>query len=193
MRMFGSRMNLIPFVLVLFVFQSCATSDFLKTGESLEWAPPNDFAPVQRISTGWKGITGDYTYRTIYLRRTDTDESWRVRSESLQLPIAATSSGAFHWNPDSVMSWLKASVEKNCSTADWKILDKDDTSMLYEWENISCAAWPTQHEIVRIVLGKWYVWIISFGVRDISWSALEKDMLIANLRDAKVGARGTAK
>jgi hypothetical protein len=162
--------------------------------ESLDWQPLQDFAPAQKTGTGWKGIRGDETFRIVYLRNPETSSTWTIKAESLQLPIAATNTGAFHWNPKSVMAWLKANVEsQKCATDRWTLLEQGSASLLYEWEDISCRALPTQHEIVRIVMGQWYLWVISYGIRNGNAPASERDKLISNLKGAFVSAKASTR
>jgi hypothetical protein len=93
----------------------------------------------------------------------------------------------FRWEAESVMNNQRADLgKKQCSTDMWTVLQKDETSILYEWQNIKCPGYFHQHEIVRIVLGRWYLWLISNGIKDKTLSGNERTALIENLLKAKV-------
>jgi hypothetical protein len=157
------------------------------TNESLDWNTGN-FVLVSKEKTGWKGIRGDETERLIYVKQGEEKlEKWTEKAEVTELPIAITLSGRVHWNPESVMNSEKASLQKKqCSTDMWTVIQKDETSILYEWQNIRCPGYFHQHEIVRILMGRWYLWMISYGIRDKVLTADERRELIENLLKAKV-------
>jgi hypothetical protein len=68
----------------------------------------------------------------------------------------------------------------------WTTLQKDPNSILYEWRNVSCPGYLHQHEVGRIVMGKWYLWMLSYGIRDKELSADERAELIQALLTAKL-------
>lgn len=172
---------------ITLAFAGCAAV-FGPTNESLDWKPGN-FVVVGKEKTGWKGIRDDETERLIYVKQGEEIlEKWTEKAEVTELPIAITfMSSSVHWNPESVMNADKAKVQKKgCSTDMWTVLQKDETSVLYEWQNIRCPGWLHQHNIARIVMGRWYLWMISYGIRDKVLSVDERRGLIENLLKAKV-------
>jgi hypothetical protein len=170
-------------VLSIFAFAGCA---LLRTNESLDWNP-GDFVLVDEEKTGWYGVRGDETSRLIYVKQEEAPEDCTVKLEVTNLPIAITLGSRVRWNPESVMNAEKANMQKKqCPTDMWTVIQKDETSILYEWENISCPGYLHQHEIARIVMGKWYLWWLSFGIRDKVLSEDERSELIDNLLKARV-------
>jgi hypothetical protein len=170
-------------------FAGCATA-LPSTDEYLDWSiGPFELAAKQ--GTGAKGCTGEETFRCVYKKLGETPETWTTKLEVTDLPIAITLlSGEVRWNPESVMNAEKAHLRKRgCSTDTWTVLQKDQTSMLWEWRNISCPGYLHQHELGRIVMGNWHLWIISYGMRNRALSEHERGELIANLLRARVAAR----
>jgi hypothetical protein len=178
-------MRLLVFNVIAFAFAGCAVLG--PTSEALDWKV-GDFVLLGTEKTGWKGIRGDETLRVVYLKKGETPEHWTEKAEVTELPIAITFlSARVSWNPESIMNADKADMQKRgCPTDMWTVLQKDRTSILYEWQNIRCPGFFHQHAIVRIVMGRWYLWIISYGIRDKVLSADERTGLIENLLTAKV-------
>jgi hypothetical protein len=163
-----------------------AAAAFPATAESLSWKP-SGFVLVAREKTGWKGIRGDETTRGIYAPPGATSANWTVKAEVTNLPIAITLTGKFHWNPESVMNRERAVTEKqHCSTDGWRMLEKDESSILWEWKDIKCPEYLHQYEIVRVVMGRWYLWILSYGLRNRELSADERAELIRDLQSATI-------
>jgi hypothetical protein len=176
--------RLLVLSVIALAFAGCAALP--PTSEALDWKV-GDFVLTGTEKTGWKGIRGDETLRLLYVKRGETSEHWTEKAEVTELPIAITFGGRVSWNPESVMNAEKANLQKNqCSTDMWTVLHKDETSILYEWQNIKCPGYFHQQEIVRIVMGRWYLWFISYGIRDKTFSADKRAALIENLLKAKV-------
>ncbi len=177
--------RLLVLSVIAFAFVGCAVP--ATTSEALVWKFEG-FVLAGTEKTGWKGIRGDETLRLVYVKRGETSENWTEKAEVTELPIAITFlSTTVRWNPESVMNAEKANMQKKqCSTDMWTVLQKDETSILYEWQNIKCPGYFHQQEIVRIVMGRWYLWFISYGIRDKTFSADKRAALIENLLKAKV-------
>lgn len=182
-----------PFLLLasvaIFAFTGCTTIP----KETLDWHP-RDYVLVFTEKTGWKGVRGDDTMRRIYAPSSATVDNWTETAQIIDFPIAITLDGKVSWNAESVMNAEKGRWEANkCSTKDWTVLQKDDASILYEWRNIDCPGRLHQHEIGRIVMGKWYLWMISYGIRNKLLSPGEREELVKSLMNAKVvGNEATA-
>ena len=56
-------------------------------------------------------------------------------------------------DPEKFEKALEASMKKRCKETIWKVINKDNKSILYEWSINNCAPNPDQHEISRIFLG----------------------------------------
>lgn len=59
-------------------------------------------------------------------------------------------------SPEDVVNSLKATREKECpGQTKWNIINKDENSILYEWQAKPCLGWPDQHEIAKIIDGQY--------------------------------------
>lgn len=64
----------------------------------------------------------------------------------------------FDHSPEKMLNGIKALREKECpGVTEWTVIDKTENSVLYEWHAKPCLTWPEQHEIARIIYGK-YNW-----------------------------------
>jgi hypothetical protein len=153
------------------------------TNERLDWDLGTRCLAFQE-KTGWIGINGDETLRKIYAKQGETSENWTEKVEVTVLPIAITFGSKTRWNPESIM--LAEKGRKQCPTDMWTVLQKDQSSILYEWKDISCPGYHHQYEIVRIVMGRWYLWMISYGVKNKDLLESEREILMESLLKAKV-------
>jgi hypothetical protein len=139
------------------------------------------------VATGWKGVSGDETFRFIYVKQDQTPDNWTDKAEVTQLPIGITLGSEVRWTPESVLGNEKARKQgEGCATDSWTTLQQDSSSILYEWSDIHCEGYLHQHEVGRIVMGKWYLWWLSYGIRNRELSADERATLIRRLVSAKV-------
>lgn len=59
-------------------------------------------------------------------------------------------------SPEEMFNNLKKIHEKDCPGATtWNVIHKDEKSILYEWQAKPCLGFPDQHEIARIIDGKY--------------------------------------
>ena len=103
------------------------------------------------LAPGWK--VGHYAIDTgqgellEFVRSDDDVESWQELVTIQRFPS--------NWGgttPQASLDKLIASREKTCAGATtWSTIAKDDNSVLYEWRSFPCAAWPSQHEIAKII------------------------------------------
>jgi len=56
-------------------------------------------------------------------------------------------------SPKLFMETLKISMEKQCKNTIWKIIKKNNNSILYEWRISNCEHHSDQHEIARLLRG----------------------------------------
>ena len=74
--------------------------------------------------------------------------------------------GRGHRNPDEWLNHLKELREKECPGAtEWNVIEKDEHSILYEWQARTCLGWPEQHEIARIIFGKYNLFILRYTAK----------------------------
>lgn len=167
--------------LIALTFSGCAVTS-LSANEYLDW-DVGGFEPVFKEKTGWKGVGGNETFTHVYKKPGETAKNWTVKLEVTNLPIAITLGSSTRWNPESILN----SANKNCS--DWKVIEKNNNSILYERTNIRCPNYLHQQEVGRIVMGKWYLWWIFYGIRDKTLSEDKRNELVNALLKAKVAVK----
>jgi hypothetical protein len=186
------RMTLLTFVGLALACTGCASPR--PTYESLEWNVGPDFDRVCQAKPGVSGIRTAKDWESYYVKRGETVDNWTVRAASVVWDVDFTVLGPFHWQPNRVMAFVKANQNaRRCATDDWTVLQQDRTSILYDWKNVACPGDPEQQEIVRVVMGRWRLWIIWYGIRNTTLSPDQRTVLIENLLTARVmngGSRG---
>ena len=59
-------------------------------------------------------------------------------------------------SPEDTLGSLKAIREKECpGVTKWNVIEKNENSILYEWQARPCRGWTDQHEIAKIIYGKY--------------------------------------
>jgi len=68
--------------------------------------------------------------------------------------------------PEDMFNSLKNLREKECpGSTIWNVIQKDEKSILYEWQAKPCLGWPEQHEIARIIDGKYNRFLIRYAAK----------------------------
>jgi hypothetical protein len=68
--------------------------------------------------------------------------------------------------PKDELEALKAVKEKECPGAtEWNLIEQNENSILYEWQEKPCLGWPDQHEIARIIFGKHNLFILHYAAK----------------------------
>ena len=89
-------------------------------------------------------------------------------------------------SPEDAFNKLKVIREKKCpGVTKWNIIDKDERSILYEWQATPCFGWPDQHEIARIIYGKYNRFVLHYALKTRQMSAEQRSKWIKKLSDAK--------
>lgn len=174
-------------MLLIVAMITIALSGCASINEALDWQHEG-FARAMTERTGWKGINGEETLFLVYLKNGETPEHWSEEIAVEELPISIiTYRSDLRWSPESFMNNLKAKIQKDQCLADkWTVLQKNETSILFELQNINCPRRIDQQQITRIVLGQWHVWILTYGIKDKVLSADEKTAIINKLLTAKI-------
>ena len=97
-----------------------------------------------------------------YIREGDDINNWRelVTIQSVRKSRGVPSS------PDEMLKVLKAIREKDCpSSTEWNVIDKNENSILFEWQAKPCLGWPEQHEIEKIIDGKHSHFVLHYAAR----------------------------
>lgn len=57
-------------------------------------------------------------------------------------------------DPEAFMNSLKAKQLKQCKDIVWRVLEKQASSILYEWRIKGCKRFKDRHELARLIRGK---------------------------------------
>ena len=160
-------------LIYLFLGVGCATTQHRE--EALQWSFKNGH---------WEpGYTQEIRgkYRIVeFVPKGESVEDW---SELITIQTFANTSGS----PEAFINQLKTLREKKCpGSTIWSVIAKDERSMLYEWKAKPCAGWPDQHEISRILYGKWNRWRIAYTAKVQEISTEKRNMWIRSLSKATI-------
>lgn len=72
----------------------------------------------------------------------------------------------FDHSPEKMLSALKAKREKECPGAtEWTVIEQNENSILYEWQDKPCLSWPEQRKIARIIYGKYNWFLLHYAAK----------------------------
>ncbi|HHT9111624.1 MAG TPA: hypothetical protein ACFYDZ_10780, partial [Candidatus Brocadiaceae bacterium] len=81
----------------------------------------------------------------------------------------------------------KAIREKDCPGATvWNVIEKDENSILYEWQSKPCLGWPDQYEIAKIIYGKYNRFQLRYTTKVYQLPPDKRDEWIEKFRDYKI-------
>ncbi|MBT8126179.1 MAG: hypothetical protein HKP12_06115 [Gammaproteobacteria bacterium] len=90
-------------------------------------------------------------------------------------------------NPRAFFEGLKALREKECpDTTTWNVIEQDERSILYEWRAKPCAGFPEQHEISRIIDGKWNRFRIAYTAKVSEIPAETRQAFVKSMSNAAI-------
>ena len=145
------RLISITAFLVLIMWGRHATSEAASEGLDLKLG--TEWQVANHANAGWNTILE-------YIRAGDDINSWK-ELVTIQKFIGTSKS-----SPEEELNLLKALREKECPGAtEWNVIEKDESSILYEWHARSCQGWPEQHEIARIMLGNNVRYFLRYTVK----------------------------
>lgn len=105
--------------------------------------------------TGWK--VGNHreipkeVVITEFIREGDDIDNWKELL-TVQMFTKTRKDGS----PEDWLNKQKAIREQTCpGSTQWNVIDKSESSILYEWRAKPCLGWPDQHEIARIFDGRY--------------------------------------
>ena len=117
------------------------------------------------VPKGWKFANSrevpDQYQMMEFVREGDDLKNWKELLTIQNFP----KSRAFG-SPQKAYDNLKAQTEKDCPGAtQWNVIAQDANSILYEWHSQSCRDWPEQHEVARILIGKYNAFILHYAAK----------------------------
>ena len=140
---------------------------------------------------GWKvghhaEIPGQYSI-TEYIQEGDNIKNWK---ELLTIQNFASPWGGP--SPEDALNGLKAVREKTCpAVTKWNIIAQDQTGLLYEWQAKPCLGWPDQHEVAKIIYGKYSRFLARYTVKVYQMPTEHRDKWIKIFSGAMIIRSGT--
>jgi hypothetical protein len=175
---------LIVILVQLLITTACSTTE--QKPQTAEQKPVEEEIkwPIPLLGKEWvPGFTqekaGEFSVLELVLKG-ETVQNW---SELLTIQNFANTKG----NPEWFFEGMKTLREKRCPGATtWNVIDKDERSILYEWRAKTCAGFPEQHEISRIIDGQWNRFRIAYTAKVSEIPAETRDAFIKSMSDATV-------
>ena len=160
-------------LIFLFLGVGCATTQHRQ--EAIRWS----FENAHWVLGYSKEVKGKYSIIE-FVPKGETVEDW---SELVTIQDFANISGS----PETFLNQLKSLREKLCpGSTIWNVIAKDEHSILYVWKAKPCAGWPDQHEISRILDGKWNRWRIAYTAKVQEISKEKRNKWIQSLSKATI-------
>jgi hypothetical protein len=138
-----------------------------------------------KIEPGWKVGSSDEIpnqYSIIeFIREGDDINNW---GELLTIENSLLRDG---YSLEDSFNSYKASLEAKCPGAiTWTVIGKDEKSILYEWQAKPCLGWPAQHEIARIIHGKYNRFHLRHTVKTYQMPSEQRAKWVQRFSEAKI-------
>jgi hypothetical protein len=149
--------------------------------ESLHFEVEEQTGSLPRWKIGYQAELPDHTIIEM-IREGDDINNWK---ELLTIQNFRPSwGGAF---PEDTLNILKAIRERDCQgVTRWSTIGKDEQSIVYEWQARPCRGWPDQHEIARIIYGKYNRVLLRYTVKVYEMPPEERTKWIGIFLQAKL-------
>ncbi|MGB6828907.1 MAG: hypothetical protein WBE41_12750 [Terracidiphilus sp.] len=168
------RLIIITCLLTLIMWGRNATSEAAKEGLDLKLGP--EWQVANHANAGWNTILE-------YVRAGDDINRWK------ELVTIQKFIGTKQSSPEQELNLLKALREKECpGITEWNVIEKDESSILYEWHAKSCQSWPEQHEIARILLGNKVKYFLRYTVKAFEMTQEARTQWIQTFSSASISA-----
>lgn len=154
--------------------------------ETLQWEL-DEYDLVSETDTGWKGVGGRKTKERIFAEPGATTDDWTVTLHVTEWPIAVSLGGKMQWNAPSIMGALQRSLSDDGCVDPWNVIRSTSESLVYERTAVACPGYLHQHELGRILVGDWFMWWVSFRIRNTTLTEADRSALISKLEQARIG------
>lgn len=95
-----------------------------------------------------------------FVKKGETIENWTELHTVMNFARTPTTT------PEAMMNGAKAQMEQRCPGVTWKVLERQETAILYEWMTGDCPSSPNHHSVARILDGRWNRWFLVYCLRD---------------------------
>ncbi len=111
---------------------------------------------------GWKHafsnlVQGEYAIDE-FVPESESIEAWSRLFTHQNLRRSRSSADS----PGIMMTGLKKAMQSRCPEVTWSVIRETRSDIVYEFYFADCAGHPDQHEIARIVYGKWNIWRLAY-------------------------------
>ena len=137
----------------------------------LSWAAsaiPKEVDEGVEVTLGpeWKPAFSAYARKLSLLAFVREGDTISDAKDDLSIENAG-SKGLMKFPPEKTLNNILAHREKICpgATTEVKVIEKNESSILYEWQTKPCTGWPEQHEITRFILGTHYWFFLHYDGR----------------------------
>ena len=141
-------------VVSFFIILPLGSATPRNSGEHIEFGLGHEWKVVQNAQTR--------TYTILeFVREGDSIDTW---NELVTVQNFRKSRG--YRSPAETLDELKATREKECpGVTQWNVIDKTESSILYEWHAKGCLGQSEQHELARILYGKDNVFFLHYAAK----------------------------
>lgn len=123
---------------------------------------------------------------TEFIREGDDIGNWR---ELFTIQSFPAKSWVFA-SPEQSLDFIKSSRERRCPGAtQWNIIEKRSGSILFEWQAEACQGWPAQHEVGRIMYGKYKRFSIRYTAKIYQMTSDTRSAWIGRLSESRIVLR----
>jgi hypothetical protein len=140
------------------------------------------------VEPGWKSgyyaeIPNQYSI-TEFIREGEEIDNWH---ELLTIQNFASKSWG---SPEDAFNALKKIREQECpGLTKWNVLQKNETSILFESQSQACLGWSAHHELAKIVDGKYNRFWVAYTVKVYQMPPDKRSEWIDRLSQAEVRIR----
>ena len=119
---------------------------------------------------------------TEFVPKEETVENW-----SKMLTIQSVSKANSSWrSAERFMNLLKDSIAKKCPRVIWSVIEKTKRDILFEWRVENCPQNADQHQVQRLLDGKWNGFNIAYVRKVTELPPDEREQWLKVLRESKI-------
>lgn len=89
-------------------------------------------------------------------------------------------------SPAKMMEGLRKAMAKRCPAVAWTVVSQSQSDVLYEFHFDECGGQPAQHELARILYGKWNIWRLAYTVKGPPLEGQERQRWLDALQEPRI-------
>jgi hypothetical protein len=146
-----------------------------------------------KLPPEWKPAFDPHTRKLTLLEFVHEGEDTNNWKELLSIQnVGSKGSGKF--SLEAILDHIREHRDKVCpgATTEFKVIDQNESSILYEWQAKPCLGWPEQHEIGRMISGEHDWFFLHYAARGHELPANRRAELIELFSAATVDSAASA-